>query len=56
MSFYPSLYPQHFSKFSLKLNINTDVYRKETLEKELDMLEADIKKLAARGPVYVSSS
>lgn len=29
-------------------------YRKESLEKELNEIEADIKKLASRGPVYIT--
>lgn len=40
----------------VKLDTVGKVKRKETLEKELDLLEADIKKLASRGPVYVSTN
>jgi hypothetical protein len=39
----------------VKLDTVGKIKRKETLEKELDQLEADIKKLAARGSVYVSN-
>jgi hypothetical protein len=39
----------------VKLDTVGKIKRKETLEKELDQLEADIKKLASRGSVYVSN-
>jgi len=39
----------------VKLDTVGKVKRKETMEKELDQIEADIKKLAARGPIYVTN-